>query len=317
MRNGDELRKVEVTYVNPGESGTDREWQLGTVSRQSKAYVQKVAAKGDTVAVFEPGRIVHYIYKGDTLCYKGEQSRRTYCLLDSMRPMLHDPFRYGDSISGSYMGKGMDENLKLTVTGWGYSVADGTGMLANAEDTVRHITRLHMFDDRTETYNGEYQERIILERYLWFRAGYRYPVMESVLRSWLQNDTTTVPLDSVTYLYLPDMQEELAEDAVNDSIRILLDCEVGASVIPAISNLQASLSADGSRLEVNFTLTEAGSMTFRACDVTGNMLGYAHYENLPEGDWKKSVELSRQPVGNTVMLNIDCGEQTMSLKIHQ
>jgi hypothetical protein len=47
------------------------------------------------------------------------------------------------------------------------------------------------------------------------------------------------------------------------------------------------------------------------------MLGYAHYENLPEGDWKKSVELSRQPVGNTVMLNVQCGEECHSLKLDQ
>jgi hypothetical protein len=47
------------------------------------------------------------------------------------------------------------------------------------------------------------------------------------------------------------------------------------------------------------------------------MLGYAHYENLPEGDWKKSVELSRQPVGNTVMLNVQCGQQRISVKINE
>ena len=219
LRNGDILHRIQAAYSNPGPGGEDCVWQLGIADKQNPEFIQKIVTSGDTIAILGQERIIHYIVRGDTLWYKGEQGRRSYRLFSPLRPYLHYPFQYGDSISGGYYGEGMDENLKLEIFGWGRSAAEGLGILTDGTDTLKNVIRLHLSDNFTEVYNNEYSISMHEDRYLWFCVGCRYPVMESVRRSMLTNDTTILPLDSITYLYLPEMQTELKEDFANDSVK--------------------------------------------------------------------------------------------------
>ncbi|MBP5347044.1 MAG: hypothetical protein J6Y99_12605, partial [Bacteroidales bacterium] len=283
---------------------------------------ESVASNGDTIAVFLPDRIVHYVVHGDTLWDKGEQQRRTYRICQEERPVLRYPFAYGDSLGGTFLAKGVDEGIDLTVSGFGYTVADGTGILVDGTDTLRHVLRLHLMDDYTEDYGGQAQLHYRRDKYQWYMTGWRYPVQESVHRSMVEGDTAVTALDSVTYLYLPDMQLELAEDVVNDSIRqlfTLLDAQDGKEGgISALTAIAATLSPDGRSLTIDYTVAEeVCDLTFIASDVIGNVLGSKRIDNVEAGDHQETLTLSRKPVGNAVLLHIESGEEKQTEKVYQ
>ncbi len=325
LRAGDKLCKIEVDYVAPGNGGPNEVWPLGRVTKKSKDFQQTIASARDTIAIFEEGRIQHYLVHGDTLVDKGEQRRRAYCIYNQERPLLQYPFHYGDSIGGSYFGQGRDENINTIRSGWGYSVADGMGLLTDDVDSITHIARVHYYDDYVDTYcaSDTVNFHIRCERYAWYCAGYRYPIMESVHWTAIEGDTLILPYDSVTYLFLPIMQMELAEDATNDSIlyEVAIADAQKAQEEPSHNNalreINASLSADGTKLNISYTLDNNSSIDFCACDILGNILGRAHYTDREAGEWQESITLSRRPVGNALMLNIKCGEQTISMKVNQ
>lgn len=323
-RSGDELCKLKISFVDEGDAGRNQVWRLGEANKKSRQVRQRITASGDTIALFESGRIRHFLMHGNTLTDKGEQSRRAYMLYDELRPSIRYPFAFGDSISGQFSGIGREENVDAARSGFGYTVADGTGILTDGTDTLRNVTRLHFRDDFTDTYFGADTTRFrtIIDRYAWFCAGFRYPVQESL--RWFEADgDSLIPTDSTTYLYLPEMQlADLAVDAVNDSIRTLLanaaaEASATNGQISVLRDLQAGISADGNRIDLSFSITEPCDLSFIACDVVGNVIGHAHYENCAVGERQESIVLSRRPVGNTVMLRIESGNETQNMKVYQ
>lgn len=110
LRHGDILCKIEVPYVEQGDRGSDAVWHLPEIPEKGKEHLQMINSNTDTVAVYEEGRILHYLAKGDTLLLKGQQSPRAYRIYSQERPYMRYPFQYGDSISGGYKGDCRDEN---------------------------------------------------------------------------------------------------------------------------------------------------------------------------------------------------------------
>ncbi len=321
-RQGDRLTKVQVEYVCHDDGGSKQVWRLGQVTKKSEERRESVASNGDTIAVFLPDRIVHYVMHGDTLWDKGEQQRRTYRICQEERPVLRYPFAYGDSLGGTFLAKGVDEGIDLTVKGFGYTKADGTGILVDGTDTLRHVLRLHLMDDYTEDYGGQAQLHYRRDKYQWYMTGWRYPVQESVHWSMVEGDTAVTALDSVTYLYLPDMQMELAEDMVNDSIRqqiALWDTQNGKEGgISALAEIAVTLLPDGRSLTIDYTVTDdAAALSFIACDVMGNVLGSKRIDNVEAGEHQETLTLSRKPVGNAVLLHIESGEEKQTEKVYQ
>lgn len=322
MRSGDFLCKVTVDYIDAGESGSNKVWTLGQVTDQSKDFYLGIVSCGDTIAQFEKGCIHHYFMYGDTLSYKGYQQRRTYLLYNEGRSVLCYPFVYGDSISSHYTAEGIDEEFHVTVDGWGYTVADGTGILTDGEDTLRNVTRLHMFDEYVEYYDEETTIRLRSEQFLWYCAGYRYPVMESLRHIAIEDETTEIPLDSVTYLYLPAMQNNLKEDADNNAILTMFAEAYGQEMLQngntasTLSDVHANLSSDGRNLTVSYSLSVLGNLAIYACDVMGNILGSCQCQNRDAGLWQECITLSRTPVANVLMLNIRCNGETTSIKVN-
>lgn len=320
MRQGDLLYRIKVDYVEEGETGENITWTLGSVKRNDIGFLQSIVSNGDTIAIFEKGCIKHYLMHGDTIYYKGHQQRHLFCLLDKERPIIRYPFVYGDSISGDYEGRGKDDNLGLSIKGWGYTVADGIGMLADGKDTIAHVIRLRLFDDYIEDYGGQVTIQNRCYRYLWYSDGYRYPVMESLRKVIVENGEKEVPMDSVTFLYLPDQQNTLGHDDVNDSILNRLITENSYkrkhNSISCIPSIKTTLSADGMHLIVDYSLSSATDITIRACDIFGYTIGLFHNENKVAGNWQEQIILNRKPIGKVLMLNIQCGGESMSIKLN-
>lgn len=321
LRHGDILCKIEVPYVDQGEKGNDAVWHLPVIPADGKEHLQTINSNGDTIVIYEEGRMQHFLVRNDTLYDKGTQSRRAHQIYAQERPVMHYPFGYGDRIEGSFTGDGRYEMLTYTVTGSGYTVADGTGLLTDGEDTLRHVTRLHTHDEYTLDYGGDPAPRHLAEdRYLWYCAGSRYPVLETWQLSLYEGGTFT-PLDSTACLYLPVMQQEdLEEDPEN--ARLLADLEAEdaaarASAPPAgpFTSIRSSLSSDGTSLTLSYELDTDAPLHILASDIPGNLLGSIHYASRPAGTWEDHLTLSQRPVGGVVAIHVECGTQSLMMKV--
>ena len=323
LRHGDVLCKVEVPYVNPGDRGVESVWSLGGMSDSNKDHLQLINYRGDTIAIYEEGKILHYLTKGDTLYYKGEQSRRAFDIYSQERPYIYYPFQFGDSIAGNYLGDCRNEDNYYTVNGFGFTVADGDGMLTDGEDTLRHVTRLHLFDDYVYDYGNGESDRIVQSRHLWYCAGYRYAVIESV-KTYIYDGGFPVPADSISYIFLPYMQLELAEDEANEILLAELEAADAARTgiingdgTGCLSSANASLSPDGLSLTIQYSLSSVTDISFFAFDIMGNMLGQSSFQGREAGDWQECLTLSRKPIGNVLMLSIRFGGQMLSFKVNR
>lgn len=321
LRHGDILCKAEAQYVNPGERGSESVWNLPEIVDGSNEWMQAINSNIDTIAIYEYGRILHYFAHGDTLTFKGLQSPRLYKIYSQERPYMRYPFQYGDSISGFYKGDCRDENEYFPVQGFGYTVADGFGCLTDGEDTLKHVTRIHLIDDYVYNYADGTSDHLVEERYMWYCAGYRYAVMESVKTS-IYEDGKMQPIDSISFLFLPYMQLALAEDEAND----LLFAELAAADaardalsqgegVGNLASIDATLSADGRTISIRYQLSADSDISFYACDITGRLLGSAQYQNRAAGEWQDCLVLDHRPIGNALMLSIRCGNERISLKV--
>lgn len=320
-RHDDILCKIEVPHVEQGESGSNVIWYLPAIPDDGKEYLQTINSNTDTIAVYEEGRIQHFMMRNDTLYDKGEQSRRAHKIYSQERPVMHYPFGYGDRIEGRYTGEGRYETLTYTIAGYGYTEADGMGVLTDGEDTLRHVIRLHMHDEYTLDYGQNLPlQHLVEERYIWYCTGYRYPVQEKWQLSLREGDILT-SLDSTAFLYLPVMQhEDLAEDPENAQILEDLvgpECSAQDSVFPnsPFSAICAALSPDGMTLTLSYELDSDAPLYIVVSDIMGSILGYAHYASRPAGTWQEHINLSRRPVGGIVAINVECGTQSLTMKV--
>ena len=321
LRHGDILCKIEVPYVEQGEKGSDAVWHLPAIPADGKEHLQAIRSNGDTTVIYERNRMLHFLVRGDTLYNKGEQSRRAYRILSQERPELVYPFQFGDSISGSYEGDCQYEGIRYAVSGSGYTVADGMGILTDGEDTLRHVLRLHLHDYFEDDYGNETTEHWSRDCFRWYCMGYRYPVMETVI-TYRHDGAEQEQTGSATYLYLPVMQMELDEDVPNEELLARLEADgsnsqAGQGEEGSLASVDASLSSDGQSLTISYSLSSTSDIAFYACDIMGNVLGTSHYENREAGDWQECLTLSHRPIGNALMLSIRCGEDWSSKKICQ
>lgn len=317
LRNGDVLNKEEAIFVTPGGRGTSQVWELGHYDKDGETIQQRIVSSGDTVAIFETS-LTHVLFmQDDALCYKSRQRPRTFMLFDTLLPVLRYPFHFGDSIYGHCSGAGRDESTCISRSGWGYTVADGKGILTDGRDTLYNALRVHHHEDFTDTFFSAdtVKVRIVEDSYQWYVAGCRYPVQESRIRLVEEGDSL-VPLDSKTFLFLPDAQYGLPYDPANDSIASVQNHAHHSSLqVTPLTDFEASIPADGSHLIIRFSLSQSCDLTLTVCDVMGNILCYKRWANCASGDWQDCLELSRRPVGNTVMVNVQCNGQETTYKV--
>ena len=287
LRHGDILCRVEIPYESEGERGEASVWTLPAIPDDSPDYLQAIRSNGDTTVIYEQNRMLHFLVHGDTLYNKGEQSRRAYRIFSQERPELVYPFQFGDSISGSYEGDCQYEGIRYAVSGSGYTVADGMGILTDGEDTLRHVLRLHLHDYFEDDYGNETMERWSSDCFRWYCMGYRYPVMETVI-TYRHDGAEQEQTSSATYLYLPVMQMEL--DELLARLEADGSCgQGGQGGGGSLTSVDAFLSSDGQSLTISYSLNSTSDITFYACDIMGNVLGTAHYQNRETGDWQECL----------------------------
>ena len=90
---------------------------------------------------------------------------------------------------------------------------------------------------------------------------------------------------------------------------------VGENSIAELVSIHAELSSDGMTLTVGYVLETDTDIAFIACDIMGNVLANIRHESKGIGEWQERITLNRKPIGNVVMLNVQCQGQKMSMKV--
>ncbi len=341
-RGGDEITRLRVPYVEPGSKGENCIWEYDGSVSNAKECKLSVNVDSSAITCLENHNLYHYSMKGDSLMNNGFENRTTRLDYLSGQPVLKYPFAYGDSIGGYYCGKGVySDRLALFVWGKSYTVADAKGVLVNGNDTLRNIVRTHQhIEFRRKTpvvsqsggiylYDSEDSIKAAIDsisagmtedRYRWYMAGYRYPVMESVSYSRITADGTE-PYSSMTYMFLPDEQKAtLQPDKDNERVREqLAENAEGNPSGDATDKFPVELSdiesgADGKSISFSYTLSEGGSVSFCVYDSNSRLISSVSHGSQPEGTYTEHLALKCAPNGS-VMLHTIVNGQSKIVKV--
>lgn len=338
-RDGDRLERAEVPFIPPGKGGEGTVWHCSFPASLAKSRPSSYRVRGGQASRLEEGTLYHSRLSGDSLLAAGFENRST-ALEYAVPPLLLEcPLAYGDSTGGVYGGQGIHgSRLHWAVWGRNHSVADGTGVLTDGTDTLRHILRVRLHREfatatardtfpaslfrpdsiaaRVDTATGKTVEN----RWLWYKAGCRYPVMETVEGRKAEGGKET-RVYAATYLYLPDAQRlGLDSDLANE----LLEEELASHGTPgtAFSDdgsfpiaMDAQLGAGGKSLSLHYELSAEGPVSFYVYDSTGRLLAQAAYPSRPAGTYDEMLRFAADPVGSVLALTMQAGGQWQTVKV--
>lgn len=337
-RPGDSFTMSEIHALPPGGRGTARVWHLpdadGTDHRRT--YL----SKGDTTVCLEYPEYLTYSAVTDTVRLTSAENREMKVSYDLAPPLLRLPMAYGDSISSPTSGTGIfGKRLYIGHRGTAYSVADGTGMLTDGTDTLRHVLRVYtrheyrrVMDPDTARVSAwmslpalpDSLPLFIDERHSWYAAGSRYPVMERVA-SMMVYGGDTVMTRAVTLLCLPELQRtDLGDDTPNSALLARITAaESGQRDGPTPdadspggfpATVDAVLGADGRTVNVTYTLDTAADVRLGVFDALGRALCSVTRESAAPGTHSECLALTSPPSGNA-LLTVWVGDDNMTFKV--
>lgn len=333
LRDGDCLEKIQIPYTEPGEKGENVIWHYDHSLSDSKGYRQTYRIANDSLLCIEHDTEYDYCMKGDTLFLRNVENRTTRIRYEEPRIVQKFPFQYGDSIGGEYAGTGIyGEKLHFRLVGTNYIVADGWGRLSNGEDTLEHVLRIHQhaeflqWSSMDSIPEGKIPpadckvSRMIEERYLWYRIGSRYPIMESIESRSFSEGKERLHF-STSFLYLPGLQTfGLGKDLKNEK-RLEKHSKSHPKKSPLhedgmpISDITARLGHDGKSLETSYKLHTDAPLSFQAYDNVSRLLASAFYPNRTSGIYNERLEFTTSPIGNVILLYVSIGGKQQSIKV--
>lgn len=338
-RDGDRLERAEVPFIPPGKGGEGTVWRYSFPASLAKSRPSSYRVQGNGVSRLEQSTIYYGSLQGDSLLATGFENRST-ALEYTVPPLLLEyPLAYGDSTGGVYGGQGIHgSRLHWAVWGRNYSVADGTGILTDGTDTLRHILRVRLrreFSMATarDTFPASLfrpdsiaaradtaTEKTVEDRWLWYKAGCRYPVMETVEGRKAEGGKET-RVYAATYLYLPDAQRlGLDSDLPNE----LLEEGLASHGTPGTASsddggfpiaMDAQLEAGGKSLSLHYELSAEGPVSFYVYDSTGRLLAHAAHPSRPAGTYGETLRFVADPAGSVLALAMQAGGQWQTVKV--
>jgi hypothetical protein len=162
------------------------------------------------------------------------------------------------------------------------------------------------------------------DKYLWYYAGCRYPVMDTRIIRCKENGVT-VSDTTLTSLYMPELQlSELEYDDVNSQLiaqREALEQSSGhegsedEGEKPFPITMSATLQANHTEITLDYFVAEETDATFYACDMAGRLLGCVTHLSLSEGEHHETMILKNRPINSIVMLTMVVGDRQEVIKV--
>ena len=331
-RDGDKLYRVVADDTSLGDRGEDCVWELPSAQKDNKYFKQTIFLRNDSLTIVEGDLMLHYIATDKALSMRGYQTREMYTLQDRLMLELKYPFAYGDSIAGTFSSKTVFyDTFPVEGEGYCYTVCDGRGVLTDGSQTLKDVLRVHHHNTVISEYDnedGEEKEHIVAEvtedKYLWYYAGCRYPVMDTRIITCKENGNV-VSDTTFTSLYLPDLQlSELAYDDANSQLIAQRETQEQSpdpedngdkGVPPFPIKMSASLQSDHNEIVLNYTVSEDTDASFYACDLAGRVLGSITHASLSQGEHHETMALNNRPINSIVMLTMVAGDRKQVIKV--
>lgn len=327
-RDGDKLYRIVTDDTSPGSRGENCVWELPSAKRDANLFKQTISLRNDSLTIVEGDLMLHYIATDKELSLRGFQTRDMYSVQDRLLPELRFPFAYGDSIAGTYTRKSTYYGT-FTIEGEGnsYTVCDGWGVLTDGDETLKDVLRIHHHNaiiSKYDNYDDDKVEPIVSEvtedKYLWFYAGCRYPIMDTRIISCKTNGII-VSDTTFTSLYMPELQlSELAYDDANSQL-IAQRESLGQSdnqsdnEIPFPITMTASLQGKNAEIVLEYLVSENLDAIFYACDLAGRVLGSITHISLSKGEHHETMVLKNRPLNSIVMLTMVVGDRQEVIKV--
>lgn len=331
-RDGDKLYRIVADDTSLGDRGEDYVWELPSAQKDDKYFKQTIFLRNDSLTIVEGDLMLHYIATDKALSMRGYQTREMYTLQDRLMLELKYPFAYGDSIAGTFSSKTVFyDTFPVEGEGYCYTVCDGRGVLTDGSQTLKDVLRVHHHNTVISEYDnedGEEKEHIVAEvtedKYLWYYAGCRYPVMDTRIITCKENGNV-VSDTTFTSLYLPDLQlSELAYDDANSQLIAQRETQEQSpdpedngdkGVPPFPIKMSASLQSDHNEIVLNYTVSEDTDASFYACDLAGRVLGSITHASLSQGEHHETMALNNRPINSIVMLTMVAGDRKQVIKV--
>ena len=331
-RDGDKLYRIVADDTSLGDRGEDCVWELPSAQKDNKYFKQTIFLRNDSLTIVEGDLMLHYIATDKALSMRGYQTREMYTLQDRLMLELKYPFAYGDSIAGTFSSKTVFyDTFPVEGEGYCYTVCDGRGVLTDGNQTLKDVLRVHHHNTNISEYDDEDEDTVVHivsevteDKYLWYYAGCRYPVMDTRIITCKENGNV-VSDTTFTSLYLPDLQlSELAYDDANSQLIAQRETQEQSpdpedngdkGVPPFPIKMSASLQSDHNEIVLNYTVSEDTDASFYACDLAGRVLGSITHASLSQGEHHETMALNNRPINSIVMLTMVAGDRKQVIKV--
>lgn len=243
----DSLLAYKLPYIAVTDSGRNCIWDFSHLPMDSAEIIEinHYAPSADTMIVGLHRERANYYYHcvHDTLWMTGFENAHTHVRYSDPFPLLKYPFVYGDSLGGTYSGKGQYCHILPVRTEGTCSVhADAMGKLILPDMEIDSVLRVHT---SMQYYESTHLRNLITEkRYDWYSPSCRYPLLETVFVQTIKDNDTVAFADSY---YIPQEQidyfsrKEKEEDSLIENVENLIT-DISFMPNPVYTDLQVSYS---------------------------------------------------------------------------
>lgn len=337
-RSGDKIIKKQFDYIEPGEAGEDKLWDLSLLAKGGNEYVQEYTEPlliGDSIYIMGPdtflkrniasGELIIGIENYTVYYYRIRDGRITLLGFENPVTEMHYqtpllqmnyPFSYGDRDSTLFETKGLySREFQLETNGEEYIEADASGrILLPSGDTLSNVLRVKTIQNVRDSLSMNTTQ----VSYRWYARGYRYPVLET-LRSVNNMEEGEIEIFKTTFFYPPEEHLYLEDDLANQVVNTPDEKE--DKISPGVMSPLSGYSINGfgwgcniyptpveTWLNVEYMLEKDAVVSVSLYDMAGKLLHLSPGQQQLSGYHIESVNCQHLSTGNYV-LHMSVGDE--------
>ncbi len=248
-RNGDVLNAETIELFNTITTGDNVTWDFAELRVENTGKQIKYYKLSDSLIAKAENREVSYLaMSGDTISLVVHNAPFKH--LDMLLPelLMAYPMGYTSCVGCWFYGEGVvDGSHYLRQAGNSCTAVEAKGRLITPDcDSLRNVLLVHRYRAGSTHISADFSKSFLMrgdslmlnsdsiagwlvndsithsiDTYSWYARGYRYPILEQNIVKTFYNQIQVDSLTKTCY-FSPKMQEEeLAEDAQNDSLRMI------------------------------------------------------------------------------------------------
>ncbi len=333
-RPGDEVIKLEASYLSPGEAGKNMVWNFSELNRTGKEYPVNYSSTGENnITSIENSTYFRYRFSGDSLSITGYENASILVKYQQPALIIKFPLSYNTKTSSTFYGKGKYcDRLEYLFSGEIETSVDGYGKLVlPGEDTLSNVMRVHIKQKITDHYQPLDSEfdlnlpfalneitdtlqksldkngTIETDIYQWYAEGSRYPVLETMKSRRVNTGThTDLVLTRTAWLFHPEDQKLLPEDQANAILRKNQSKLKSTALSTGLQEVQTQLNVIAypnpvkDNLQVSTQLQGKTNVQLFLYDMQGRLV-YKGPQQQTDGYFSESVRMGNLPQGNYVL----------------